>query len=220
MKLVSGTFILAVVAALVCSAQPAVSSAQPPDSPDLNSIVSQVRQATQAANTDLGRLQIAHWKGDTGNKVQMQQVADSLKKNLTYAVPDLINDVQSSHGSLSTTFRLYHNLNVVYEFLNSLTEAAGAYGKREEYEPLSNDATSLDSARQGLSTYIESTAARLERPTPTPAPAPTPTPKKIVVDDDTPQKKPATPRKKKTSAPSPLTSPTPHASPSPTPEGH
>lgn len=209
MKLVSGTFVFAVVAALACSAQPAVNTAPPPDSPDLNAIVIQVRQATQAANADLGRLQIAHWKGETANKSQMQQVADSLKKNLTFAVPDLINDVQTSHGSLSSTFRLYHNLNVVYEFLNSLTEAAGAYGKREEYEPLSNDATSLDTARQGLSTYIETTAARLERPTPAPTPAPTPTPKKIVVDDDTPQKKPATTRKKKTSPPHPSPSPSP-----------
>jgi hypothetical protein len=207
MKFASVIIVFTVSAVLASSAQQAAENA---NSPDLDAIVSQIRQATQAANTDLNRLQIARWKGDSGNKVQMQQVADSLKKNLTYAVPDLIGEVQTSRGSLSSSFRLYHNLNVVYEFLNSLAEAAGAYGKREEYEPLAGDATSLDNARQGLSTYIEKTAARLERPTPTPTPVATPTPKKIIVDDDTAKKKPATTRKKKTSAPTSHPTPTPN----------
>jgi len=211
MKLVSGLAILVFSAMLVGLAQSATNSSQPTVPTDLDSIVSQIRQATQAANTDLNRLQIARWKGDSASKVQMQQVADSLKKNLTFAVPDLINDVQTSHGSLSSTFRLYHNINVVYEFLNSLTEAAGAYGRKEEYDPLSGDAASLDSARQGLSSYIEKTAARLERPTPTPVPSPTPTPKKIIVDEyDTPHKKPATTTKKKTSGKTATPTPTPH----------
>jgi hypothetical protein len=211
MKFASGIIVFVFSAVLASSAQPAAGNAsQPPNSSDLDGIISQVRQATQAANADLGRLQIARWKGDSGNKVQMQQVADSLKKNLTFAVPDLIGEVQSSRGSLSSSFRLYHNLNVVYEFLNSLTEAAGAYGRREEYEPLAGDAASLDNARQGLSTYIEKTAARLERPTPTPTPAATPTPRKIIVDDDAPKKKSATTKKKKTSAPTPRPTPTPN----------
>lgn len=211
MKFVSGVMIFVLSAVLASPAQTAVGdSPQPLNPPELDPILNQIRQTTQAANTDLNRLQIARWKGDSGSKVQMQQVADSLKKNLTYAVPDLIGEVQTSRGSLSSTFRLYHNLNVVYEFLNSLAEAAGAYGKREEYEPLAGDATALDNARQGLSAYIEKTAARLERPTPTPVPPPTPTPKKIVVDDDTPKKKPATTKKKKASSPTAQPSPTPN----------
>lgn len=181
--------------------------------PSLDPIISQIRQATQSANVNINRLQIERWKTDSATKQQMQQVAESLKKNLTFAVPDLITDVQTNHGSVSSTFRLYHNLNVVYEFLNELAEAAGSFGKKEEYEPLSRDASSLDSARQGLSGYIEQAAARLEKPKPAPAAVtPSPTPRRIVVDDDstpTPKPKPTT-RKKKTSAtPSPTPKPTP-----------
>jgi hypothetical protein len=209
MKFVSGVILSFFAAALASSIQMTGSSSQPPNPAELDGIINQLRQATQSANVDLGRLQIAHWKGDSSQKQQMQQVADSLKKNLTYAVPDLIGEVQSSRGSLSSTFRLYHNVNVVYEFLNSLAEAAGAFGKREEYEPLAGDAASLDNARQGLSSYIEKTAARLEKPAPTPSPAATPTPKKIIVEDDTPKKKPATTRKKKPSSPAAAPSPTP-----------
>jgi len=155
-------------------------------------------------------LQIERWKSDSATKQQMQQVAESLKKNLTFAVPDLITDVQTNHGSVSSTFRLYHNLNVVYEFLSSLADAAGAFGRKDEYEALSKDVSSLDTARQGLSGYIEQAAAKLEKPKPAPMTVtPSPTPKRIIVDDAAPTPKP-TVRKKKTSAkPSPSPTSTP-----------
>lgn len=217
MKSVSGVITYFVVAfllsaAMICWPQSAGNPLQPPNSsaPDIDAIIGQIRQVTQAATVDLNRLQISRWKGDNAQKQNMQQVADSLKKNLTYAVPDLIAEVQSSRGSLSSTFRLYHNLNVVYEFLNSIAEAADAYGKREEYAPLSGDVDSLDHARQDLSTYIEKTAAWLERPTPAPTPVATPTPKKIIVDEEPPAKKAANTRKKKTSSATPSPTPTPH----------
>jgi hypothetical protein len=177
---------------------------------NLDPVIGQIRQATQSANADITRLQIDRWKSDSGTKQQMQQVAESLKKNLTFAVPDLITDVQTNHGSVSSTFRLYHNLNVVYEFLSSLADAAGAFGKKDEYEALSKDVSSLDNARQGLSGYIEQAAARLEKPKPAPVTVtPSPTPRRIVVDDTTPTPRPSA-RKKKTSA-SP--SPTPKSTP-------
>lgn len=178
--------------------------------PSLDPIISQIRQATQSANADINRLQIDRWKTDSSTKQQMQQVAESLKKNLTFAVPDLITEIQTNHGSVSSTFRLYHNLNVVYEFLNELSEAAGSFAKKEEYEPLSRDASALDSARQGLSGYIEQAAVRLEKPKPTPvAASPTPTPRRIIVDDGTPTPKPSVRKKKASTSPTPTPKPTP-----------
>jgi hypothetical protein len=176
----------------------------------------EVQQATQSANVNITRLRIDRWKADSTEKAQQQQVADSLHKNITLAVPDLIGDVRSSHGSVSSTFKLYHNINVVFEYLNSLTDAAGSLGKKEEYEPLNGDVAALDKARQHLSAYIEQAAASLENKVrtavaaATPAPTPQATPKKIIVDDDTPHKKPPTTRKQKTSPPPPKASPTPN----------
>jgi hypothetical protein len=205
-------------AALCAVAQTSNVSPPAPSLPSLDSIVLEIQQAAQAADVDLARLRIEKWKADSSERAQMQQLADSLHKNIAYALPDLLSGVRSSHGGVSATFKLYHNINVVFEYLDSLTDAAGSMGKSEEYESLSRDTTALDKARQHLSTYIEQAAATLESEaraattSTTTAPAATPQapPKKIVVDNDTAQKKPSTARNKKTSATPPKPSPTPN----------
>lgn len=182
---------------------------QPP-APALNAIVAELQKTVESANLDLGKLRIEKWKAGDTERQQMQQVAMSLQKNIKFAIPGLINDVQAAPGSVAKAFKLYHDLNVVYEYLNSLSEAAGAYGKKEEYGPLANDASGLDNARQDLSTYIEQTANTLEEKLrqPVVAQQPQPTtqaPKKIVIDDDAaPAKK--TKKKKSASPPSSSTS--------------
>ena len=186
--------------------------------PNLDAILVEIQQATQAANTHIRRLNIDRWKTDSADKAQWQQMVDSLRKNLTYAVPDLITEVRADHGSVSTAFRLYHNVTVVYEYVDSMTATASTLGKRDEYEPLNGDTAALDQARQHLSAYIEQAAASLENRlraavvAATPPPAPQATPTKVVVDNDVPKKKSTTTRKKKasTATPSPSPSPTPH----------
>jgi hypothetical protein len=186
---------------------PAVAQApvQPP-SPGLNAILAELRRATEAANLDLRKLRIEKWKADESEKQQMQQVAASLQKNMSMAIPALINEAQAAPGSVSKAFKLYHDINVVYEFLNSISEAAGAYGKKEEYGPLAQDTSALDNARQNLSNYIEQAANTLETQQAKP-PAPstqqqagtaTSGPKKIVIDDAPAPKKTV---KKKKAAP-------------------
>lgn len=205
---------------------PVNSQGQTPPPTDLNTILLQVQQATSSANVNIGKLRIEKWKTDSQQKQQMQQVADSLQKNITNAVPGLISDVQSSRGGVLASFKLYHNLNVVYEFLSSMAEAAGAFGKREEYQPLEGDATALDTVRQNLSTYIEQAAGKMEAANRAAAnsvqagqaPGTLVPGKKVVVIDENetpPRKKPKS-TKKKTSAP-PAQTPTPPAQASSSP---
>jgi len=172
--------------------------------PGLEAILTRIQQAAEATNSDLSSLRIEKWKTNSTEKAELLKIADSLRRNATHAVPDLISEVRASHGSVSTTFKLYHNLNVLYEYLSSLADSAGALGKSEESSALGREAGTLDSARQDLSTFIEQAAVSLEdkarlAATPPPAP-PEVAPKKIVVDD-TPVRKTATQRKKKTSPP-------------------
>jgi hypothetical protein len=156
-----------------------------------------LQQTVVGASRHIGNLRIEKWKADSSQKQQMQQVADSLQKNIVYAIPGLITDVQTSRGSVSKSFKLYHNINVLYEFLNSLAEAAGAFGKKDEYEPLAEDASAIDSIRQNLSNYIEYAANNLEAHPQQTATSTQPGqgPKKIVIDDNAPVKK--TTKKKK-----------------------
>ena len=198
---------------------PVSSQTQAPPPTDLNTILLQIQQATSSANVNIGKLRIEKWKTDSQQKQQMQQVADSLQKNITNAVPGLISDVQTSRGGVLASFKLYHNLNVVYEFLSSMAEAAGAFGKREEYQPLESDATALDTVRQNLSTYIEQAAGKMEAANRAAANAVqarqgsgtlVPGKKVVVIDEaDTPPRKRPKSTKKKASTPPAQASPTP-----------
>ena len=217
----AATIVLLFCAASGAMAQPQTQAAPNPQNqaapqgPDLNAIVLQIQQSTSSASVDIGKLRIEKWKTDSGQRQQLQQVADSLQKNIANAVPGLVNDVQSSRGGVVASFKLYHNLNVVYEFLSSLADAAGGLGKKEEYEPLEKDAAALDTARQNLSIYIEQAAVKLEAANHAAA-ATTPVQvvpgKKVVVIDDTDPpspKKRAKPTKKKASAPAAKPTPAP-----------
>lgn len=202
----------ALAAFLLFSSTVVLAAQDPAPSPvsGVDPVLARIQQASQATNDDLARLRIERWKTEPDQKAELQKIADSVRRNISNAVPDLIKEVQSSKGSVSSTFKLYHNLNILYEYLNVLAESAGNFGKTEEYGPLSRDATALDAARQDLSNYIEQAAVTLEvkaaRPVATPAPPPPP--QKIVVDD-TPVKT-ATPKKKKTSPPAPKPASTPN----------
>jgi hypothetical protein len=191
---------------------------QPRQPTDLNQIVAQIERVAMATNGDIAKLRIEKWKTDNQQRQQLQKVADSLQRNITDAVPGLIADVQNTHGSVSSSFKLYHNLNVVYEFLSSLADAAGAVGRKEEYEPLAQDAAELDSVRSSLSNYIEQTATSYESrmQNATKAAQQAPPPVKVIVDDE-PAKKPKPKKKKATGSsnkPAAKSSPSPSPSPS------
>jgi hypothetical protein len=221
----------ALVFVLICSAAlGAMAQTQAPANPqlqttsqagDLNAIIQQVQQATSSASVNIGKLRIEKWKTDSQQKQQMQQVADSLQKNIANAVPGLLGDVQNTRGGVLASFKLYHNVNVLYEFLSSMAEAAGAFGKREEYQPLEGDAAALDTARQNLSIYIEQAAGKMEAANRSSNAAQArqqtqatvvPGKKVIVIDDgDVPAPKHAKSTKKKASPP-PATAPAQAAS--------
>lgn len=189
------------------ASQPLAAS-QPPASPELNAIIVEVQRVAQSSNADLGRLRIEKWKADNAQKQQMQKVTESLQRNINNAIPGLISDLQADPNSVSKAFKLYHNLNVLYEFMSPLAEVTSDYGRKEEYEPLASDASALDKVRQDLSNLVEKEAtaldAQVKRAAATPA-QPTTTaqqqPKKIIVDNDTPPKSKKATKKKPDSNP-------------------
>ena len=133
----------------------------------------------------------------------------------------MVTNGRLRRGGVAASFKLYHNLNVVYENLNYLADVAGGLGKKEEFDPLAADCAALESARQNLSIYIEQSAVRLESANRQPAgtiPGAATTAqgvqgKKVVVineDDDPPAKKPVKAIKKK-----PVTPPAATAQPTP-----
>src|ERR1051326_1101183 len=82
---------------------------------DLNSTLIDLDRVSQAVQNDIANLRVDKWKSGwktgflkgSSQKEQAQQAAGSLQRNLANALPGLIHDVQSSRGSIATTFRLY-----------------------------------------------------------------------------------------------------------------
>jgi hypothetical protein len=182
-------------------ARPAAESPVAPDHPSLDGAIADLQRVVAATNSDLEDLQIDKWRSGwraawlkgNGHKQEAEQVASSLHHNLAEAMPELISDVQSSHGSVSSAFKLYNDLSVVVESLDSLIAIARTYGRKGEAGPLANDYAALGHLRQGISSYIQVTAASLEpKPKAPAAPAASGTlVKKVVIDDDLPESKPA-----------------------------
>jgi hypothetical protein len=190
--------------------QSSATAAAPGASADasLNDLMSRVQSTAQRSDSDIGRLQISKWKTDSASKKQLQASADSIQRNLTAAVPDLLDHVRSSPNSLSANFRLYRDLNALYDTFSALTEAAGAFGPAEQYSVLGSDLAQLDQARQKLADRVDMLAGNNEaelarlRARPTVAPAPAPAQRsRIVVDDNT------SARKKRKSPPPKTTAP-------------
>src|SRR5450755_5190018 len=65
--------------------------------PDLDRLQAAASQAT----LDLGRLRIDRWKADGQSKQQAQANADSVQRNLTSALPVLIDAVRAAPQDLS-----------------------------------------------------------------------------------------------------------------------
>ena len=104
---------------------------------------------------DLGKLRIDKWKTDSSNKKQSQSNADALQRNLTAALPEMIQKAQAAPQQLGPSFRLYRNLNVVYDVLSATAETAGAFGPKEQYQLLATDTEQLDQLRRGMADRLD-----------------------------------------------------------------
>jgi hypothetical protein len=171
---------------------------------ELNGILAQVKQTAQNMQADLEKTRIDRWKTDSSTKRQTQANVESIQRNLQSALPDIISKLSNSPEDIGASFKLYRNLDALYDVFGSVVESAGAFGSKDEFQSLSNDMTGLESARrtfgerlQKLATAKEDELARLRTQIKTlQAASPPPPPKKIIVDDTEPPKKPAAKKKK------------------------
>lgn len=188
------------------------SAPAPNASPDLalrESLIT-VQAMAQKSDADIAHLRIDKWKADNQSKQQSQANATSIRRNLTNAIPDLLQRLQADPGSLSANFRLYRNLNALYDSFSALVESAGAFAPQEQYASLAADLAQLDQLRHQFAERMDLLAgasdaelARLRAAKVTGPASQKPVPK-IIVDDNKP-----TPKKKKKPKPSPATSTVP-----------
>jgi hypothetical protein len=169
----------------------------------LNGLLSQIEAASKDTQTDLGKLRIERWKTDGSYKKQALGNVDSIQRNLQGALPEMITQLRNAPEDLPPTFKLYRNLDALYDVLRNVTEDAAAYGSKDDLQSLSNDLSAFEGTRKQLAERIENLSSskegeltRLRGQLKTlQAQVEAAPPKKIVVDDTEPPKKPA-PKKK------------------------
>jgi hypothetical protein len=132
------------------------------------------------------------WHRESSHSQKTQEAAASVQRNLHDAVPGLVQDARTS-GSFSATFKLYNDLSVLCELLDSLADSTKVEGKKAD-GPLANDSAAMGRIRQDLATFVEQKAAALDStgtpPYAWPSTASNGNVKKIIVDDNVPEKKP------------------------------
>ena len=197
---------LLLLATATAQVTPSPASSAPPvpyaSVSQLNLLLSQLEQVAQATQLDLAKLRIEKWKTDANTKRGTQADVESLQRNLQMALPEIIGQLRASPENIAATFKLYRNLDALYDVFGPVVESAGAFGSKDEYQSMQNDFSALERSRRSLAERMETLASAKEgelthlrtqvRDLQTAAPAPAP--KKVIVDDTEPPKKP--PKKK------------------------
>jgi hypothetical protein len=172
----------------------------------LNGMLEQLEDTAKKTESDLQKLRIEKWKADNSYKKQALGNVDAIQRNLHGALPEIIGQLRGAPESLPATFKLYRNLDALYDVLGSVAEGAGAFGSKEDLQALSNELSAFEGTRKqlaerldNLSNAKEAEIARLRTDlTKAQAMIPAEPPKKVVVDDTEPPKKPATKKKSTT----------------------
>jgi hypothetical protein len=169
----------------------------------LNGLLAQLEATSKNTQTDLLKLRIDHWKTDGGSKKQNLANVDSIQRNLQGALPEIISQLRTTPEDLPASFKLYRNLDALYDVIGSVVEGTGAFGSKDDFQSLSNDLSGFEGSRKELAQRIETLSAakeaeivRLRTDLKTAQAAiPATPPKKIVIDDNEPPKKPAAKKK-------------------------
>ena len=169
----------------------------------INGLLVQLEATSKTTQSDLVKLRIEHWKADNGSKKQALAKVDSIQRNLQGALPEIIGGLRAAPEDVPATFKLFRNLDALYEVLGSVVEDAGAFGSKDDLQTLANDLNAFEGTRKQIAERIESLSSakeaeivRLRADLKTAQAAiPATPPKKTVVDDNEPAKKPAVKKK-------------------------
>src|SRR5579862_5028022 len=122
---------------------------------ELNGLLAGLEQASQTTQTDLGRLRVEKWKMESSYKKETLGNVDSVKRNLQSALPEIMTQLRNSPEDLGASFKLYRNLDALYDVLGSVAESAGAFGSKDEFQSLSNDLNAFERSRRAFADRME-----------------------------------------------------------------
>jgi len=163
-----------------------------PSPGSVSPLLAQIQSAGRTTTADVSLLSIRRWKVASDTRNDAATKAEAIQRNLTTALPTIVAEVQNSPNDFAANFKLYRNLDVLYDVLASLAESVGAFGSKSEFETMAGDLDRIDKVRRALGERLDALSAskdaeiarlqtQLKAAKATTASA---QPKKVVVDDD------------------------------------
>src|SRR6202142_4346925 len=128
----------------------------------LNLMLSQLEQVAQTMQVNLAKLRIEKWKTDSNTKRGSQADVESSQRNLQMALPEIIGQLRASPENIAATFKLYRNLDALYDVFGPVVESAGAFGSKDEFQAMQNDFSALERSRRSLAERMETLASAKE----------------------------------------------------------
>jgi cell division septum initiation protein DivIVA len=126
--------------------------------PDLDRLQTAVSQAVEV----IGRLRIDKWKASSESKNAAQADADSVKRNLTSAMPGMIDAARTAPDDANAEFKLYRNLNALHDVFGSVVDATRLYGQKSDYDAMAQQLRTFDSVRRKLGEGLERLTAETQ----------------------------------------------------------
>jgi len=167
---------------------------------EASSILAQITQASSDAQRDVAQLRIDKWKIDGDAKRRAESRAESISRNLSSALPGMLDAFRVAPNSLAANFKLFRNLSALDDPMAALADDA-ANGSKEDRNALTLDFEKFERARLALGDRLERLSAsadsELVKLRAGAKNQPTTSPKKIIIDDTEPP--PKKPRHKPTS---------------------
>jgi len=200
------------LAAMAQSAPPTPPATEPvpyASARQVDSLLEQVQKNAQDLQADLSQLRIERWKTDANTRRSTLADVESVQRNLRDALPEIIGQVRNAPESMPATFKLYRNLDALYDVFSSIAESAGAFGSKDEYQSLANDLNQLEKNRRSFAERMDTLAnskegeitalrGQLHDAQAALAAVPPPPPKKVVAEETEPaksvKKKPKVPK--------------------------
>src|SRR6516164_8473870 len=114
----------------------------------LNGLLSQIEATSKNTQEDLSKLRIERWKADGSHKKEALGTVDSIQRNLQGALPEIIGQLRNAPEDLPASFKLYRNLDALYDVMVDVAESAGAFGSKDDFQAISNDLNTFEGTRK------------------------------------------------------------------------
>jgi hypothetical protein len=182
--------------------QPAVNSGQPRSQAALalGNSLQQVSISVAHLRRSLDDINVPKWKAPSDVRETTASDVDSMQRDVSGTLPDLINAALADPSKVSPAFSVYRNVDALYDVLLRVSETAQLAGASRDASVLEDQRASLENSRTQLGAALLASAqaqeAEIIHLRTAPVAAAPPTPPTHTVIDDGPSAKPKSTKKR------------------------